>query len=110
MKGGVIISKQKRLKVRFILNCVFGVLALFYLFGVKSLQGDFLIVSDISKVVSWFQNVPFLSQVYQVITNTFGTSDIVYLTLTFISLNVLTWCVVDLPLLLIDFVKGCVIK
>jgi hypothetical protein len=103
-------NKQKRSKIRFILNVVFGICCLLYLFGVKSVYGDVLIISDISKVVSWFQNVPLLADVYESITNVFGTNDIVYLTLTFISLNVLSWCSIDLPLNIIDFIKGSVCK
>ena len=104
---GFVLSKNKRLKLLYIINVVALVLCLLDIFKVKSLLGDTYLIND-SSFISFFSNVPLLNDVFKVITDTFGTSYFVYACLSVFTMDIVYWCVCCLPFVLIDVVKGLI--
>ena len=98
------LSKNKRLKLLYIINVVALVLCLLDIFKVKSLLGDTYLIND-SSFISLFSNVPLLNDVFKVITDTFGTSYFVYACLSVFTMDIIYWCVCCLPFVLIDYIK-----
>ena len=98
------LSKNKRVKIIYVINVLIIVLSLLDIFKVKSLLGDTYLIND-SVFISFFQNVPLLSDIFKVITDTFGTSYLVYMCLSLFTFNVVYWCICCLPFVIVDVVK-----
>ena len=99
-------SRQKRSKIFYILNVIMIVLLLFDLFKVKSLLSDNYIVNDSSLLMGYFQNVPLLSDMFKVFTDTFGTNSIVYGFMSIFTIDIIYYVILCLPFDIIDFIKS----
>ena len=99
-------SKQKRSKIFYLLNVILIVLLLLDLFKVKSLLSDNYIVNDSSVLMGYFQNVPLLSDMFKVFTDSFGTNNIVYGFMSILTIDIIYYVVLCLPFDIIDFIKS----
>lgn len=98
-------TKQKRSKIFYILNILLLILLVFDLFKVKSLLGDNYIINDNTFIFNFYKNIPLLSDMFDVFADAFGTSDFMGGCYSIFCINIVYWCVLCLPLDIIDAVK-----